>query len=357
VSITEAGTRGMSGKKKKPVREFVSFRLTVAGKTDVGLVRSNNQDYLHLDEKNHVYAVCDGMGGHQAGEVASMTASETMRSVFRSFEKQILNDSRLHLGRTIPPSGELLVKSIRLANRNVYNMAMEDKEKQGMGTTVVAMSFESDTVSSALVGDSRAYRLDEHKLLPLTRDHSWVSEVEQQQGISHEEASQMVAKNIITRALGVRKNVEVDYALRKMKPGQIFMMCSDGLCGFADDEEIFDVANVHRDDLGQMVDDLVQMANERGGNDNVTVIAIRVEEVTDSPIPEVEPVTIPEENDELLAVEDSWLKQIRDFLAEEEDRAHGETESKGSGGKFGTLLVFVAFIVVAAAIIYFTTAK
>ncbi len=347
----------MTGKKNKPVRRYVSFRLTVAGKTDVGLVRSNNQDYLHLDEDCHVYAVCDGMGGHQAGEVASMTASDTMRTVFHNFEKQILNDSRLNFGRTFPPTGELLVKSIRLANRNIYNMAMEDKEKQGMGTTVVAMSFEADTVSIAHVGDSRAYRLNENKLVPLTRDHSWVSEVEQQQGISHEEASQMVAKNIITRALGVRPNVEVDYTLRKMKPGETFIMCSDGLCGFADDEEIFDVANKERDNLDQMVENLVQMANDRGGNDNVTVIAIRVEEVSDSPIPEVETVTITEENQELLQVEDGWLKQIREFQEEEEDRSHNSESESSGGNKFGTLLIFVAFVVVAAAIIYFTTGR
>jgi serine/threonine protein phosphatase PrpC len=332
----------------------VPLKVNVAGKTDKGLVRSGNEDFLHLDPENHVYAVCDGMGGHQAGEVASMLAADILKTVFTNFNKPLLDDPKLDIGKPLPASGELLAKAIRLANRAVYNAALEDPSRAGMGTTVVATAFEADFVSIAHVGDSRAYRLDENTLTPLTKDHSWIQEIQDSENISQNEASSFVGKNVITRALGVRANVEVDYRIVKVKPGDIFILCSDGLCGFADDNEIFEVARRSGRDIDKIVVDLVQMANDRGGQDNVTVIAIEVTDIFESPLPDVDVYTIREEDAEVLQAEDEWLAKIRAFknnLPEKKKAPAAKSESGGS--KLTVTLIFLVFIIIAALIIYF----
>ena len=331
------------------------LKVKVAGKTDKGLVRSGNEDFLHIDSENNVFAVCDGMGGHQAGEVASMLASETVQTVFAHFNKPLLDDPKLDLGKPLPASCELLLKAVRLANRAVYNGAQEDPSKSGMGTTIVATAYEADIVSIAHVGDSRAYRLNERNLEPLTKDHSWIQEIQDNGNISQNEASSFVGKNVITRALGVRENVEVDYRIVKIKPGDIFILCSDGLCGFADDDEIYYVADKARHDLDKLVDDLVQMANDRGGQDNVTVVAVQVEEVFESPLPDIPAVTLPQEDETLLAVEDEWLQRIKTFRDNKPEKKKAGAEKKEDGsGKLPIVLIFVVFIVIAALIIYFT---
>ena len=152
----------------------MSIKLTIYGKTDKGLVRSGNEDYLHLDNQNHVYAVCDGMGGHQAGEVASMTASQILQTTFDNLREKMLQDPLIRLSRSLPENGELLLKAIRLANRAIVTKAMLDTSLSGMGTTIVAVTFDNDMMSVAHVGDSRAYQIEEKQLKPLTTDHSWV---------------------------------------------------------------------------------------------------------------------------------------------------------------------------------------
>jgi protein phosphatase len=330
----------------------VPLRIEVAGKTDIGLVRTGNEDYLHLDEANRVYAVCDGMGGHQAGEVASMMASATIRAAFGSFREPLLATDELSLGRDLPPSCELLLKAVRLASRAVHNMALEDASRMGMGTTVVACALEADMMSIAHVGDSRAYRLDADRLSPLTKDHSWLEEYQTAQNITREEASSFVGKNVITRALGVRENVEIDYRIAKVKPGEIFLLCSDGLCGFADDDEIFEVATRGRKDLTRMASDLVQMANDRGGSDNVTVAVLRVLDVEESFLPELEVQTLAAESDELLRAEDEWVGRIRESLATREKPDEGKP-SGGGRSRLPLFFIMAAFIVIAALVIYY----
>ncbi len=328
--------------------------LKAAGKTDVGLVRSGNEDFLYLDDKNQLYVVCDGMGGHQAGEVASMSAVETIQITHDKLSRDLLDDARLAPERTLPASVDLLLRSIRLANREVHNKASSDTGMSGMGTTIVALTFEHDLVGVAHVGDSRAYRLDEKELVPLTEDHSWVSEMQQTHNISQEEAESLVGKNVITRALGVRENVQVDCSVRRVKPGQTFILCSDGLCGFADDNEIFDIARRNRDDLEKIVDNLIQFANDRGGNDNVTVIAIKVEDAEPTEIPEVETFTLDNESPELLAVEDEWLKTVHEHRQEDPPPKRVGAKKKVKGpNKVLLTLIFLAFALIAWAIIYF----
>ena len=335
-----------------PQGKFVSLQVRVVGRTDVGLVRPGNEDCLHLDEKNHVYAVCDGMGGHQAGEVASMMASDVIHQAFSQFSSELLGYPALNLDRTLPPSGDLLLRAIRLANRAVFNKASSSPTLTGMGTTIVAVAFEADVMSIAHVGDSRVYRLTERALEPLTRDHSWVAEIQVSHNMSEEEATSFVGKNVITRALGVRATVEADFRIIKVKPGDQFILCSDGLCGYADDDEIFDVAARFRNDLTGLVDALIQMANDRGGSDNVTVIALQVGEVKESPLPEVEVFTLQEESQEAAAAEDRWLARLSEAVPERRP-APGKSASKSGRSKLILLLIFFVFAIAAAMIIWY----
>ncbi len=326
------------------------LELKVIGKTDKGLVRKGNEDYLHIDNKNLIFAVCDGMGGHQAGEVASMMTAEMLNVTFNQFNTALQNDQNLSIGKAVPISGDILVKSIRLANRAIYNRAEENSELHGMGTTIVALAFESDLLSIAHVGDSRAYRIEDKKLFPLTTDHSWVAEIQKTQNISEEEASSVVGKNVITRALGVRDTVEVDYSLIKVHKGDKFLLCSDGLCGYADDDEIFASVETADNNNEKIVDNLIRMANDRGGADNVTIIVVEVVDIADSNLPEVEVFTIPPESEELLASEDAWLERINEFT-------YNINSETAPPQKKTIVLIFAFFIIAAAVVIYFASMK
>ena len=328
------------------------LKYRLIGKTDVGLVRPGNEDFLHLDHNNNVFAVCDGMGGHQAGEVASMTASTTLHNLFNNFKNELQDEKLLAIDQSIPSIGNILIKSIRLANSHIYHKAAADTDLSGMGTTIASIALNGDMMSVAHVGDSRVYRLEQRTLVPLTRDHSWVAEIQNSQNISQEEAELVVGKNVITRALGVRNTVEVDYRLVRVRPGDIFMLCSDGLCGFADDEDIFNIANKARLDLELIVDNLIQLAKDRGGADNITVIAIQIDEVENTNLSEIEVFTAPAENEEEQNIEKRWL----DKLSEAEKKTEiPNSIVKGSSNRKLVTTIFILFIIVAFVIIYFST--
>ncbi len=339
----------------------MALKVVAAGRTDVGQVRQQNEDTLHTDHANRVFAVFDGMGGHQAGEVASQTARDVLDAVFNEFSQELLSDERLHVGRALPDTTSLLLRGIRLANRQVYNQSKADSAKSGMGTTVVAMTAEADVMTVVHVGDSRAYRLDRDHLTPLTVDHSWVAEMQATHNLTEEEAGSVVGKNIITRALGVRENVEIDCRLVRTEPGQVYLMCSDGLCGFASDNEIFDTAAELRDNPQEMVKALVDLANGKGGLDNVTVIAVTVEEVDETGIPEVDLFTLGAESPELLEVEDEWLgrfdAELKKKRSEPPPQVTTEEQEQKPQSKALLAFIFLIFVLIALAIIYFYPAK
>jgi serine/threonine protein phosphatase PrpC len=332
----------------------VSLQVKAFGRSDIGLVRAGNEDCLHIDDAHHVYAVCDGMGGHQAGEVASMTASDVIRKSFGHLAGELMNDPRLSIGRTLPPAGELLVKSLRLANRAIYAQAATDQSLSGMGTTIVAAALEADIMSIAHVGDSRAYHLTERQIVPLTRDHSWVAEIRASHNLSEKEATSFVGKNVITRALGVREVVDIDCRITKVRLGDQFILCSDGLCGFADDDEIFDVARKYQGDLPKIVDALIQLANDRGGSDNVTVAAFEIISARESPLPELNTFTIEQEGPEVMAAEDQWLTRLAE--ADPKEAADG-LPIKTSTNKLILSVIFALFVVAAVLILWFLPGK
>ena len=192
--------------------------------------------------------------------------------------------------------------------------------------------------------------------MPLTIDHSWVSEMQQNGMLAKEDVLSAVGKNIITRALGVRENVEIDYRLIKVKPGDVFILCSDGLCGYAEDAEIFAVADKVRGNIDHIVEELIQLANDRGGSDNVTVIAIEVLQVTRSQTAEMDIVTLPAEGPELVKTEDEWLAKIE--AAKAEMTAHNAKSKPGNLSiKLRLSLVFAVFVFLAGLLIYFSAGK
>lgn len=333
---------------------------SIAGKTDKGLVREGNEDFLKINQDQNLFVVCDGMGGHQAGEVASREACEVIEYCFTELADEINSKAELNLPDKLPPKGDLLIKAIRIANRSIYIRSRSSSALSGMGTTVVAMALDEGLISVAHAGDSRAYRYYDEKLIRLTNDHSWVSELQASGNMSEEEANQIAGKNVITRALGVNERVDIDYRADQLTDGEIYILCSDGLCGFAEDEEIQSVVADSEEDVDKIVKNLVQLGNDHGGQDNITVIALRIDK---SEAPDdtsvYPPVTISKESDEALTVENGIVNAILDLkkslaVAEVEEAEVGE---KKGGSKIPLVVIFVLFIVIAAVFIYFSINK
>ncbi len=228
-----------------------------AGRTDVGRQRSANEDSLVVDPP--LFAVADGMGGAKAGEVASAVAAEAVEGATDSGE----------------PVEAQLANIVRQANRRIYDLAVADESRRGMGTTLTLAKVHGDEVSLAHVGDSRAYRLRGGELEQLTRDHSLVAELERSGQITAEAAEHHPQRSIITRALGPEPDVEVDTYTLAGRPDDLFLICSDGLTSMISDGE---VASILRSagSLEEASDELVRAANQSGGKDNITVILFRL---------------------------------------------------------------------------------
>ena len=213
-----------------------------------------------------LFAVADGMGGARGGEIASRVAATA-------------------LGESVDGSGEArVVALIQEANRQVYDRAREDSEAAGMGTTITVALFENGIVSIGHVGDSRAYLIRDRSVDQLTEDHSLVAELVRTGRLSPEEAESHPQRSVITRALGTDPDVDVDSFSVEAKPGDVFLICSDGLTAMVDDDTILDVIERDRGDLDGAAKELVNAANRNGGEDNITVVFFEViEEGAQSP--------------------------------------------------------------------------
>jgi protein phosphatase len=200
------------------------------------------------------------MGGARGGEIASRVAATA-------------------LGESVDGSGESrVVALIQEANRQVYERAREDTDASGMGTTITVALFEDGIVSIGHVGDSRAYLIRDRKVDQLTEDHSLVAELVRSGRLSPEEAETHPQRSVITRALGTDPDVDVDVFSVEAKPGDLFLICSDGLTGMVDDETILDVVERQREDLDAIAKELISAANRMGGDDNITVVFFEVVE-------------------------------------------------------------------------------
>jgi len=319
-----------------------------SGKTDIGLVRKLNEDYIKIDEANRLFIVCDGMGGHNAGEVASKSAAEVTSSLYRNYYNDLLKDEILRLPRLFPPSTDVLTKAVRIANHNIFKKAESDPALSGMGTTIVAVAFEEDIATILHVGDSRIYRYYEEHLTPMTIDHSWAAELEKNENISAEEAAKLVNRNVITRALGVRESVDIDVATRKIVEGECYILCSDGLCGYVRDDDIRRVVADAKGDVSQICDLLIELANDRGGQDNVSVVAVKITgRGEESSLPQLETVKIDGEPAEYFAAEEEWAAKAESSNTKTVEIINPKS-SKGSKGG-----LFIVILIIMVALIYY----
>jgi len=230
-----------------------------AGRTDVGRQRSANEDSLVV--RPPLFAVADGMGGAKAGEVASAVAVDAVEAAEESSE----------------PTEAQLANIVHEANRRIYDLAVADESRRGMGTTLTLAKLHGDEVSLAHVGDSRAYRLRGGELEQLTHDHSLVAELERSGQITPEAAERHPQRSIITRALGPEPSVEVDTYTLAGRDGDVFLICSDGLTSMISDDEVTSILRSAAS-LDEAAEALVLAANQSGGKDNITVILFRLGE-------------------------------------------------------------------------------
>ena len=247
------------------------MRAIAAGLSDVGKQRAHNEDRFILLPEFSVFVVADGMGGHQSGEVASRMAASTIASYFRNLEGSGSSS------RTVA-AGERLRAAVSHANARIFARADDSRAHRGMGTTIVAAAFsrESGDVYVAHAGDSRCYRLREGRFEQLTRDHSLVSDALLERPDLSASDLAYLPKNVITRALGIGPTVEVDLRTDHAKPGDVYLLCSDGLHGLVPDEAIVQLLEDYPV-LTEACAALVGKANAAGGRDNITAVLVRIE--------------------------------------------------------------------------------
>lgn len=244
------------------------IHVVMTGLSDRGRMRDGNEDAIATRPELGVAVLADGMGGHQAGEVASRMAVDI---VTRHLVDALAGGN----GAAADPE-PVVGEAIRLANRAIYEAAQVRPEYQGMGSTIVVALFAAGKLCIGHVGDSRLYRLHEGDLEQLTQDHSVIQELVNRGLFTPEEARQSVAKNLVTRALGVERGIEPDISERRLQPGDVYLLCSDGLNDVLGDDEITEILALHGDDLDGAARRMVERANERGGPDNISVILARV---------------------------------------------------------------------------------
>jgi PPM family protein phosphatase len=254
------------------------MQVVYAGATDVGRVRDHNEDAFAVLPELNLVMVCDGMGGHAAGEVASELAVETITSIFKEHDLSLFIDEAFPYPEEITAEGKLLVGAIAIANQRIIDRAKSSPNQTGMGTTVIACHFRDGIVSICHVGDSRAYLIRNGNIKRVTIDHSWVSEVMEKHNLTEEESENLVNRNVITRALGTRTTIRTDVSQIRFQTGDLFLLCSDGLTGMVSDSEILKAVNAMEGNLEGLTQDLIAKANAAGGGDNITVCVAKVTE-------------------------------------------------------------------------------
>ena len=262
-----------------------AIRIEAAGLTDVGRQRRHNEDNVLVSPKVGLFVVADGMGGHSTGHVASALAASSMQTFFDATETGSLPTPAPPDDVNLPHGAARLVQGVRKANRDVYEVSSTRKENRGMGSTIVAIHFDGSDLHVAHVGDSRCYRIRGENIEQITRDHSLINDaLALKPDLTQEELARL-PKNVITRALGMKDAVKVDIQSVPVEPEDIFLLCSDGLTGMINNEQILEVFSL-TNDLDEACELLIAMANEAGGTDNISALLVRAETV-DPNAPEV----------------------------------------------------------------------
>ncbi|MBV1774378.1 Stp1/IreP family PP2C-type Ser/Thr phosphatase [Burkholderiaceae bacterium DAT-1] len=253
----------------------LSDALEMVALSDTGLLRSHNEDAIVIDRDHGIALLADGMGGYQAGEVASHIAVSMVSEGLRSSLGVIPAHVR-ELGTGRPHIHRLLLNEINRANLAIFETAQSQPQCHGMGTTLVSAVFYDNRVAIAHAGDSRMYRLRNGEFTAITRDHSLLQEQLDAGMITPEQARLAEHRNLVTRAVGVDPAMEAELNDFAVLPGDLYLMCSDGLNDMVDDTRIHLTLGLLASNLQQAADELIQMANQAGGRDNVSIILIKV---------------------------------------------------------------------------------
>ncbi|MFA5624785.1 MAG: Stp1/IreP family PP2C-type Ser/Thr phosphatase [Bradymonadales bacterium] len=246
-----------------------------AGNTNVGRKRNHNEDNFGIVPDQRLFIVADGMGGHAAGEVASKLAVDTVAQFFKDTSEDEEITWPFRMDRSKKYEENRLVTAIKFANLRIYEEALANAKKKGMGTTIVAVTFSNDGIYLGHVGDSRIYRFRRGTLELLTEDHSLLNDYKKMGVLSPEEIEKFPHKNVIVRALGMKDNVQVDVQFQVPEDKDLFLLCSDGLSGEITDEGMEKILAETGDDLDLGVSRLIQTACDNGGRDNVTCILLQ----------------------------------------------------------------------------------
>ena len=244
------------------------------GQTDVGMRRDHNEDSYLVNDEQLLYVVADGMGGHAGGEMASRIAVTQIDEVVSRDMRDLLNGKSFKGPIEQHPALMVLPNAVKSACAEIFRTAQEMPDLHGMGTTVTAVSFVDSYAFFAHVGDSRAYLVRDGHIEQLSEDHSLVNEQLKAGLITEEQARMSRFKNIITRSVGFEEDVAVDTMVVPTQPGDLYLLCSDGLANLASDIEMRDLA--YENFLRDVPQKLIDLANDRGGDDNITVIAVYV---------------------------------------------------------------------------------
>jgi len=253
----------------------LSGKIEIANVSDVGKRRPHNEDSTLCDLAEGLAILADGMGGYKAGEIASAIAvSSTHKQIIDGLQRLSRGDKGKQSG--LSQQAAIVKNAVISVNSEIYAIAQTDPQCQGMGTTMVVVLFHDNVCTIAHVGDSRLYRKRQTNFAQITKDHSLYQEVIDRGMFTPEEAMKNTPKNLVTRAIGIDSEVQVDIGEEAVLPGDIYLLCSDGLNDMVDDEEIHLTLSKYSANLAQAADQLVRLANEKGGKDNISVILIRI---------------------------------------------------------------------------------
>lgn len=258
--------------KKKGTKPKFALDIHFGARTDLGRVRENNEDKFEffvpeepemLAVKGSYFAVADGMGGHASGQIASELA---LKHIVKSFYSDPSDDV-----------AQGLVAAYRVANSYIYDAAQMITSRQGMGTTCTSIVLRDDEMFAGQVGDSRLYRIRGEEMRQISQDHSWVAEQVRMGVLTEQEAALSPFRNVITRSIGTYPDVEPDIFCEKLEKDDVFVLCSDGLSGYVSDADIHVLASSHSPAVAALK--LIDLANENGGGDNVTVLIVAVRDI------------------------------------------------------------------------------
>jgi protein phosphatase len=257
------------------------MNFIAAGLSDVGLQREHNEDSFCILSEHRLFVVADGMGGHRAGDVASRLATNVMHAFFDATR---IDGSGVSLSddsdTPLTAAQKRLVSAVKLANQRIFQASMQNRSVHGMGTTIVSalLDRENRKLHIVHVGDSRAYRVRADRIMLLTRDHSLLNDYLLVMPNLTDAQRERLPSNVITRALGMQDAVPVDLHVEDVEPGDVFVLCSDGLNGMVSDERILEIVRGFGADVETAAKALVAEAKQNGGEDNITVVVVCIVE-------------------------------------------------------------------------------